>query len=261
MRRILAVARREAAQLFLTPVGYLLLLVHAAVSGIAFVVYLGRFRQASLQVLQSPFLAEDLVVPLSAETWLTGPYLSTVGQILLFLLPFLTMASLAGERRSGTLEILMSTPATATEILVGKFLGALLALLALLGVNLLHLLLFALWSDPGWGTVGIGVGGLFLMGSALVALGLFVSCLSRGPLEAAVLTLGLLVGVALVGGSGGEAPWVRAARFLSPGTPLGDFTKGILSAWGVGRYLAAAFLWLALGLRGLDWIRWRGTGA
>ncbi|MBU1950089.1 MAG: ABC transporter permease, partial [Candidatus Eisenbacteria bacterium] len=208
--KIWTLARRELSLAFRTPIGFILLCVYSLISGFVFVLLLLRFQSIGLQALQNPYGTLDTVIPISTESWLIQPYLSNISQVLIFFIPFLTMGSIAGERRTGNLELLLSYPMTTGEIVLGKFLGVLMVFACLLAVNFIHILLFALFRDPGWGTVGASLLGLLFMGAAAIALGIFISALSQGPLEAAVLTLGLLAGLVLVGGTLWERDAVEA---------------------------------------------------
>ena len=252
-------ARREWSVAFRSPLGYILLAVYALLSGAVFLFFLERFRQASLRVAQSPYLVDDLVVPLTPDTWLVQPYVTNLAQILVFFIPFLTMGSIAGERRSGSLEILLSYPLSTGQIVAGKFLGAFLIYASLVAVNFIHVLLLAFVQPAGPGMVLTSLLGLLLMGASAIALGIVVSSFSQGPLEAAILTLGLLAGLALAGGSESGEGWRAATRFLSPLGHLEDLGRGILSPSAVLAYGAGTLASLAMAIRGVDWLRWRGA--
>lgn len=257
--RIWYLARREFALAFRSPLGYILLAVYAAISGVIFAVFLEHFREASLQIARSPFLVQDLVVPLTTETWLVNRYISNLANVIIFFIPFLTMGTIAGERRSGSLELLLSYPISTGHIVFGKFLGTLMIFACLLGVNLLHIAILALFRSTGTGSVVTGLIGLLFMGGASLAFGIMISALSRGPLEAAILTLGLLAGMVLAGGAG-KGVWGDITRFLSPVTHMEDLARGILRPGPLLAYGAGCVLCLGLALRGVDWLRWRGTG-
>lgn len=254
-------ARREFALAFRTPLGYILAAVYAAISGAVFIAFMERFRQASLSIQQSPFMVEDMAVPVTPETWLVQPYITNVASILIFFVPFLTMGSIAGERRSGSLELLLSYPVSTGQIVIGKFIGAFLVLGSLVAMNLLHILIFSMFRTTGMGTVFTGLLGLLLMGAAALAFGIMISALSRGPLEAAILTLGLLAGLVLAGGPEGGEGWRQVTHFLSPTAHMRDLARGVLRLDPILAYGAGCVTCLALALRGVDWLRWRGTGA
>jgi ABC-2 type transport system permease protein len=254
-------ARREFTLAFRTPLGYILAAVYALISGGVFIAFMERFRQASLRFQQSPFMIEDLAVPVTPEVWLVEPYISNISSILIFFVPFLTMGSIAGERRSGSLELLLSYPISTGQIVFGKFLGTFLIFASLVAVNLLHILVFSIFRSTGMGAVVTGLLGLLLMGTATLAFGIMISALSQGPLEAAILTLGLLAGLVLAGGSEGGEGWRQVAHFLSPAAHMKDLARGVLRLEPVLAYAAGCVTCLALALRGVDWLRWRGTGA
>jgi ABC-2 type transport system permease protein len=258
--KIWHIARREFLLAFRSPLGYILVCVYAAISGAVFVVFLNRFRSASLQIAQSPFLAQDMVVPVTPETWLVQPYVQNLANVLIFFVPFLTMGAIAGERRSGSLELLLSYPISTGQIVLGKFFGALLIFTCLIGVNVLHVAVLSLVRSVGMGTVFTGFLGLIFMGAASLAFGIMISALSQGPLESAILTLGMLAGLVLAGGAGGGGLWQQIASFLSPVTHMSDLARGVLRPGPILAYGAGCAACLGLALRGVDWLRWRGTG-
>ncbi|MBD3335902.1 MAG: ABC transporter permease subunit [Candidatus Eisenbacteria bacterium] len=259
--KIWYLARREMAMAFRTPLGYVLLLVYALIAGFVFVLLLMRFQVISTEALQSPYRTADLVIPLTAENWLVQPYLSNIAQVLIFFIPFLTMSSIAGERRTGGLELLLSYPMSTAQIIIGKFLGVFLVYGCLIGINVFHILLLSLFRDPGWGTVLTGLLGLLFMGASLTALGVFISSLSQGALEAALLTLGVVAGLALAGGSEAAEGWRAVVRFISPLGHWNELSGGVLRLDPLLAYAAGCVAALALALRGLDWVRWRGVGS
>ncbi len=260
MQKAFTVASREFHGFLRMPLGYALLAVYALVSGMVLITLLYLFRDQVLWVAQQAHIARPSQLVVDVQTSVITPYLLNVATLLLVIVPFLTMRSFAEEKRSRSLEVLFSYPLSAWEIVFGKFLGTTGFLLLLLAISALHLLILSLVSNPDPLPMLGGLLGLVLMGMALVAMGLFVSSLTAGQVEAAVLTLGLFLILAMAsevgkpGGSGLRPFLVH----LSPLYRYQDFARGVLAPAGVLSYPAATLLFVALTLRGLDLLKWRG---
>lgn len=257
--RSMGLARREARGFFGSPVGWTIASVFALVAGLVFVGLLIRYRQAGLSLAQSAQVRPG-EIGLHVSDWVVRPYLFNLGSVLLFFIPLLTMRSIAEERRTGSLEMLFSLPLRGSEIILGKFAGACFALAALLAIVPIHALFLALLSRPDWGAAAAGLLGLALLGMFMVSLGILISALSQSQVEAGVLTLGVLLLLGL-GPSVTQAVSPALARLLDYVAVLSrfeDFTRGVIDLRHVTFFLGGTLLWLALALRSLDLLRWRG---
>lgn len=251
---------REVRSFFATPAGWMILAVFSVVAGLIFVGLLIRYRQASLSLMQAGQVRSgDL--GLHVNDWVVRPYLFNLGSVLLFFIPLLTMRSLAEERRTGSLELLLSLPVRSRELIVGKFLGAAGVMLALLLIVPVHGVILALISTPDWGAAGVGCLGLFMTGLLMLSIGLLVSVFSQGQIEAGVLTLGVLLLLGL-GPGVAEAASPTLARLLSFVGILDrfeDFTRGVIDLRHMAFLAGGMLLTLAVALRGIDMVRWRGV--
>ena len=258
--RIVRLALRELRGFYSSPVGWIILSVFSFVAGLVFVGLLGRYRLAALSLAQSPQMRAE-AIGLHVNDWVVRPYLVNLGSVLLFFIPLLTMRAFAEERRAGSLELLLSFPLRGSEVVLGKCLGAVLSLVALLLVLPLHgLVLF--WVGPAdWSAALAGSLGLLLLGIFMLSLGLLISSLSQSQVEAAVLTLGILLLLGL-GPGVAEAASPAMARILSYVAILDrfeDFSRGVVDLEHVAFFAGGTILMLALTLRSLDLFRWRGA--
>jgi ABC-2 type transport system permease protein len=255
----MGMARREARGFFSSPAGWTIAAVFALVAGLVFVGLLIRFRQAGLSLAQSSQVKPG-EIGLHVSDWVVRPYLFNLGSVLLFFIPLLTMRSIAEERRSGSLEMLFSLPLRGSDIVLGKFVGAMACLAGLLAVVPLHGFFLAVVSTPDWGSAAVGTLGLLLLGVFMLSLGILISTLSQSQIEAGVLTLGILLLLGL-GPSVTEAVSPGLAHVLDYVAVLNrfeDFTRGVIDLRHVAFFLGGTLLWLALALRSLDLLRWRG---
>jgi ABC-2 type transport system permease protein len=163
-----ALTTKETAALFVSPVAYAIITVFLLLSGYSFAVTLIVARQASL--VHNFFQAALLFV---------------------LLVPILTMRLFAEERRTGTLELLLTSPAREIDIVLAKFAAAMTVLLVMMGLTLTYALIIGLYGQPEWGPVYSGYLGLILLAASLVSLGLAVSALTSNQIVAAVVSLGI----------------------------------------------------------------------
>lgn len=257
--RTSAVALREAKGFFASPVGWTITAVFFLIAGIIFVGLLLGYRQAGISLAQSG----EARAPggLHVNDWVIRPYLSNLGSILLFFIPILTMRSIAEERRAGSLELLLSSPLRGSDLILGKFLGACLALASLLLIIPIQGVILAGISTPDWGAAWVGVFGLVLLGLFMVGLGVLISSFSQSQVEAGVLTLGLLLLLGLGPGVAEAASpgLARVFSFVAILDRFEDFTRGVLDLRNIAFFAGGTLVMLALSLRSLDLLRWRGV--
>src|SRR5919109_4563591 len=171
MNNILAIAHKELKAYFASPIAYIVIGFSAILYGWFFINLLYYFNRISMQAgagfggPQSVNVNEQLISPLFLN----------VSVILLFTLPLVTMRTYSEEKRSGTIELLLTSPLTDLQIVLGKFLGGLTLYAAMLAITLPHVGLLFLYGNPEWQSVVTGYLGLLLMGGCFLALGLFIS--------------------------------------------------------------------------------------
>src|SRR5688572_31304388 len=173
MRNILAIAQRELNAYFASPIGYVLIGFFALLFGWFFYVPLAFFLQQSMGMGMNPNQT------LNINQMLIGPTLLNTTVIMLFLFPLITMRTYSEEKRSGTIELLLTSPITDVQIIMGKFLGAMGLYLAMLAVTLLYIVIIFWFGNPDWRPIAAGYLGLLLMGGSFIALGLLISNLTK----------------------------------------------------------------------------------
>jgi ABC-2 type transport system permease protein len=260
VRKVLVLAAKEFRGFLRMPLGYALLAVYALVGGMVLMTLLYMFHDQLLRVAQQAQMARAARPVVDVQMSVVTPYLLNAAALLVFVVPFLTMRSFAEEKRSRSLEVLVSYPLSAWQIVAGKFLGVYAFCLLMLVISLGHLALLTRVSNPEVPALLVGLLGLLLLAAALVAMGLFVSSLTTGQVEAAVLTLGLFLVLVMAGelagpGTGGLPGALRAISPLGLYQPFG---RGMLPWDGLLALAAAAVFFTALTLRGVDLLKWRG---
>jgi ABC-2 type transport system permease protein len=191
---------------------------------------------------------------------LIRPLLLNATVVMLFLLPMLTMRTYSEEKRSGTMELLLTAPITDLEIIVGKFLGALTLYSVMLLVTIVYVGILFAYSDPEWRPIGAGYLGLLLLGGGFISFGLFVSSLTRNQIVAAVGTFSLVLILWIIDWLADQAgPTTRTiVSYLSITQHFEDFAKGIIDTKHVVYYLTFIIFGLFLTAKSVDTERWRG---
>ena len=185
---IFTIAGKELRSMFTSPLAWVVLAFVQLILAWIFLFRIDYFISAQSQIARvpnAPGLTEIAIVPM----------FGIASIVLLMSVPLLTMRLVSEERRNQTMALLMAAPISMSEIILGKFL-ALIAFLSL--INLL-ILLMALSVLAG-GTIDFGLlianlVGLMLLGASFAAIGLFISCLTNHPVVAAILSLGVFLGL------------------------------------------------------------------
>ena len=171
-----------------------------------------------------------------------------------FAIPLLTMQLIAGERRQGTLPLLLGAPVSTLEIIAGKFLGLLGILLAMVALTALMPLSLAFFTDLDGGAVALAIAGHLLFVAGAGALGLYLSTVTREPIIAATATLGILLALLLLGEWGRTLgrPWADLLGWPAPATHLDPFLGGLFDSAAVMFFVLFAGLFVTFAVRRLD---------
>ena len=141
--------------------------------------------------------------------------LSSVAFVLLFVVPILTMRSLAEEKHQRTDQLLYSLPMSMTEIILGKYFAMLTVFAIPVGVMCLYPLIFTIYGTVGFAATYSSIFAFFLLGAALIAIGLFMSSLTESQIIAAVLSFGALLLCNLMSALAAMIPNTAIASFIA----------------------------------------------
>jgi ABC-2 type transport system permease protein len=258
MRHVLAIAGRELRSMFVTPDAYVLVGVYMLFAGFIFFASLGIFI-SQLQQIQALGMTQ-LLEQWNLQDIVVAQSFSTFALFLCFLVPLLSMRGFAAERASGSIELLLTSPVTSTEIVLGKFL-AMAGMLLLVGVltGSFVVLLFAYGDPELWQTLA-GLQTLFLYSLALAALCCFISALTRSQIVAGFVGIAaaLLLLIIPVAADSSQSEslkavlrWVGTATHFEPGLK-GDVRSEDLAYFGI-----AVLVFLSLARAAVDSLRWR----
>ena len=254
MRNVWTIYRKELKSYFASPIAYLLMAVFALIFGYFFYVATAIFVTRSVE---SQMMGRGM--PMDVNEWVIRPLLMNVSVIGLFLIPMVTMRLFAEEKRTGTIELLMTSPVRDMEIILGKWLAALTLYGSILAVSALNMAFLFLYGKPDWRPIVIGYLGLLLQGGCLLAVGTFISTTTRNQIIAggATFAASLLLWILDWVSSYETAAWAKVLSYLSVVTHYEPFSKGVLDSRDVIFYLSVIFLGLFLTARSMESSRWR----
>ena len=188
------------------------------------------------------------------------PLFQNMSVILLLMMPILTMRLFSEEKKSGTIELLLTYPVRDGEVLLGKYMAALTVFLAMLVLTVTYSLIVSWITPVEWGPLATGYLGLFLQGAAFIAIGILISSLTENQIVAAVATFGTLLIFWVISwasdSAGGNLG--RVLSHLSLTEHFESFAKGVIDTKDLIYYVNLSILALFLTLRSLDSKRWRG---
>jgi ABC-2 type transport system permease protein len=254
--RVWPIYKKELRLYFTSPVAYVILTIFLLIAGYFFFSIFSFFTRASMQMAMNPQMGRDLNV----TDAVLRPLFSNLSVILLLLMPLVTMRLFAEERRSGTIELLLTYPVRDGAVLAGKYLAALTMYAVMVAGTLAYPLMLINFARVEWGPLLTGYLGLLLMGGMFLAVGLFASSLTENQVVAAIVTFGVLLMFWIIGWTAEFAggPLGAVLTHLSILEHNDTFAKGVLDTKDVIYYLSFTTLALFMALRSLESRRWSG---
>jgi len=254
LRNVMAIAGKELRGYFSSPIAWVMMGLFAVIFGYFYTVYLTFFVRESMQ---SQFGGGGAV---NINARMIRPLLSNASVLILFILPMVTMRTYSEEKRSGTIELLLTSPLKDIEIVLGKFLGAVGLYAALLAVTMLYMIILFVYGNPDWRPVLGGYLGLLLLGSCFLAMGLFISSLTKNQMVAGAATFVVFLLFWIINWFADSVGPTAASvlNYLSITQHFDDFGKGIIDTKHLIFYLSFISFGLFLTVKSVDTERWRG---
>jgi len=246
MNGILATLQRELKAYFYSPLAYVVLCFLLVVNGIVFALILS-FLNDPMSPAGRPL---DLFFGGTFFFWL----------VVVFAAPVLTMRLLAEERRSGSIEVLMTAPVTEGQVVAGKYLAELMFYAFLWLPTLAYAGIVAYHSEIDWGVVGSGYLGILLVGALFLAVGTFASAMTSNQIIAAVMSFAILLGLfafSLVQYLANGQMLKDALAYLSIPQHMEEFAKGVVDTRRLVFYVTTTLFFLFLTSRALEARKWR----
>jgi ABC-2 type transport system permease protein len=256
MTNILAIAHKELKSYFASPIAYIVIGFFALVFGYFYYALLVFFQRQSMQMLG---LGAGQA-PMSVNDQLIRPVFINASVIILFVLPMITMRTYSEEKRSGTIELLLTSPVTDFQIIMGKFLGAMALYASMLAITLIHMAVLFAFGNPEWRPIVTAYLGLLLMGGCFISVGLLISSLTKNQIVAGMVTFTVFLMLWVVNWMASfTGPTTQEVlNYLSITGHLEDFTMGVLDTKHLVYYLSFIGFGLFLTARSVDTERWKG---
>lgn len=242
MRGIVATMERELRGYFLSPLGWVVATGFLFFNGLAFQTILDYLNNPQAPASMTPL---DFFFGGTLFFWLS----------MLFVGPVLTMRLLAEERRSGTLEMLLTAPITEGQVVIGKYLGAFLFYVFLWLPSLVYVALLAGKLPLDWGPIGASYLGTLGIGAMFLAIGVFTSAVTRNQVVAAVFSFALTFLSflpAFLEFLVNDPKWRDALGYLNLYQHMDDFSKGIVDSRRLVYYLSVTVFFLFLASRAVE---------
>jgi ABC-2 type transport system permease protein len=256
MRNVIAIAQKELKSYFASPIAYIVIGVFALLYGYFYIAILAYFVRQSMQMGQFGGAPPSMNV----NQQLIRPVFQNCLILLLFMMPAITMRTYSEEKRSGTIELLLTSPVTDFQIVLGKFLGALTLYAIMIGVSLIHIGILFVYGSPEWKPLVTTYIGLLLMGGCFISVGLFLSTLTKNQVVSFMLTFAVFLFLWVITWIGSFAgPTVDSlTQYLSIVDHFDDFGKGIIDTTHLIYYVSFITFGLFLTAKSVESERWRG---
>ena len=254
MRNVLLICRKELKSYFASPIAYLLMAFFALIFGFGFFTATRDFVRFSFQ---AQMMGQQQ--PTNVNEQIIRPLLGFASTISLFLIPMISMRLFAEEKRTGTIELLLTSPIKDMEIILGKWLGAVLLYLCVLAMSMINVAMLFLWGKPDLKPVLVAYLGLLIQGACLLAIGGFISTTTKNQIVAGGVTFFVCLLLWLLSWFTAFDNTVPAqiVNYISIVTHFENFSKGVLDSKDVIFYCSMIFFSLFMTSRSMESLRWR----
>jgi ABC-2 type transport system permease protein len=255
VRNVLAITEKELRSYFGSPIAYIIIGLFSLLFGWFFYVHLTIFVRQSEQMMQFGGGGGANI-----NQQMIRYVLLNVAVILLFLMPVITMRTYSEEKRSGTIELLLTSPVTDVQIILGKFFGAMGLYGGMLLVTMIYMGILFWFGSPEWRPLAAGYLGLLLMGGCFISVGLLISSLTKNQIVAGALTFAVFLMLWVINWMADQAgPLAREIlTMLSLTDHFDDFARGVIDTKHLVYYLSFITFGLFLTAKSVDSERWRG---
>lgn len=266
MTHTLTIASRELRSLFVSPVAYVVLTLWSVIAGTFFLASLIGFQERIIQLQQYQMFQQIELMNLNDE--LIEPFIGSMWVILLFLLPAVTMGLVSSEKANGTDELLLTSPISIWDIVLGKFLAGAGFVTVMTAIVAFFPAILFVYGEPELGKTISGVLCLLFVSITYVAVGIFASSVTRSQLIAFVFTLVLLVMLGMMlpfiidismagSGLGRESGIAQTVRWMSTGSHVDRMLKGLVDTADLAYFVISSAVFLLLSKTVIESARWR----
>lgn len=259
MKNALAVFHRELRSYFSSPIAYAIMFGFFLIAGFFFYAILSSFLNYAMRSEIQAQYYRMAPPPMNINLLALRPFFHNIAIVMMFAVPLITMRLYAEEFRTGTIELLFTSPLRHTETFLGKYFAALVLYCALIGGTFIYQIILFLHGNPELGQILSSYLGLLLLGGAFIAVGLFVSTLTDNQIVAGFLTIILLLFFWVIGWADEFAgPKLGSLLgYISLLTHFDEFAKGVIDLKDIFLYLSYIMFFLFLTQVSLESKRWR----
>ena len=266
MRHTLTIASRELRSLFVSPVAYVVLTLWSVIAGTFFLASLIGFQEQQIQLQQYQML--DRLEQMNLNDQLIEPFIGSMWVIVLFLLPAVTMGLVASEKANGTEELLLTSPLSIWDIVLGKFLAGAGFVAVMTAIVAFFPALLFLYGEPEVGKTLSGLLSLLLVSITYVTVDVFGSSVTRNQLIAFVLTLVLLVVIGMMlpfivditmagSGLGRDSAIAQVVAWMATGSHVDRMLQGLIDTSDLAYFVVSSGVFLLLSKTVIESARWR----
>ena len=262
MRHIADVAGRELRGLFVSPVAYGILSLFSILAGIFFIVTLSAFSEWLLRLQQMQ--ATEALAQANLNDGMIAMFYQSMGVVLLFLIPGITMSLFASEKTNGTQELLLTSPLTIWDIVLGKFLAGAIFTTLLVAIVAAYPAVLWIYGNPGpeLGKTISGLLGLLFVSWTYVSIGAFASSLTRSQVLAFLLTFVILLMMMFMPaiadlGVAGTSEARDFFRYLSADVHLDQLVRGLVDTKDLAYFAVMIGTFLVFTKTAVESVRWR----
>ena len=261
MRNTLAVYVREIKSYFVSPILYIIATVFMLVVGNTFKDNFIRFAMMTMQALRQATNSGGEIPLFNINSYVATNMFAFMNYMFLLIVPLLTMRLYAEEKKTGTMELLLTSPITTTQVLIGKFFSCLTIYFFMMSLTMAFVIIMMFQANGklDWGPIFSSYLGTLLLGSTIISIGMFFSSLTENQIIAAAVSLSFIMGLWLL---------IHSARYISPpyntiisyfslSDHLDSFTYGFVGIKHIVYFLSMTVFWLVLTGINVESARWR----
>ncbi len=263
MKHVASVAGRELRSLFVSPVAYAVLSLFAVLAGLFFIIDLSWFEQVYQRVLMQAQQYPEQLASFNLNDGLLRNFYESMSVVLLFLIPGITMGVYAAEKANGTEELLLTSPLSIWDIVLGKFAAGAIFVAMMIGIVAVFTSVLFVFGNPEFGKTASGLIGLLLTGWTYVAIGGLASAITRSQILAFLIALVLLVALALLsviadlGIAGSASGAADALRYLSAKRHFDPLLEGLVDTADLAYFAVMIGSFLVVTKAAVESVRWR----
>ena len=238
MNKALTIAKKELNSYFNSPLGYIVVSVFLVIAGWMFVQTFFIIDQATMR-----------------------SFFNFLPILFMFVLPAVTMSSWSEEKKSGTVEVLMSFPVSTVKVVIAKFLSSFVFLIIMLALTLAIPIMITSLGTPDRGIIWAGYLGTVFLGSSYIAIGLWVSSITKNQIISFLLTVVIVFIFYMIGNSlildAMPSSIASIGKFLSFSTHFDSILRGVISLADILYYFSVIIFFLFLNARVVSMKNWR----